>query len=276
MKLCVFIHFSTCSYIPKYVEIYLHELSRYFDQLILITNQRSIQSGLKNLPPTIRLMFVSNEGYDVGMFYKAVQTVDLGEYHQIACINDSNVLFNELKPIMNWGENQNLDFWGIIDSFQKPWFSSHVDNYHIQSHFLIFNKKAIQKLPLFFQSLSLEQFFNEKNQKRLRQKVIDKWEIGLTQFFLEEGLSIGSFFESKSFSLDHHIKKSTNLSHGHYFRLIEAGYPLIKKKIIIKNRGLKYYFRPRRKWDKLIFKYGNRNWEIEELVNELEQYKKDR
>jgi lipopolysaccharide biosynthesis protein len=221
-------------------------------------------------------MFVSNEGYDLGMFYKAVQAVNLEEYHQIACINDSNILFNELKSIMSWGENKKFDFWGIIDSYQKPWFSTHVDNYHLQSHFLVFNKKALQKLPLFFQSLDLEQFFNEKNEKRLRQKVINKWEIGLTQFFLKEGLSLGSFFESKSFSLDHHIKKTANLSHGYYFRLIEAGYPLIKKKVVLNNRGLKYYLRPGRKWDKLILKYGNKDWEIEALIKELKQYKKER
>ncbi len=270
-KLCVFIHYRESQLVPLYVRIYLNELSRFFDQIIWVSNQSSSQN---DVPPNVRLLSVTNEGYDFGMFYKAVQTVDLQEYHQIACINDSNILFNTLDPVMAWGKRQDLDFWGVIDSHQKPWFSTNAHNYHIQSHFLIFNKRALEKLPVFFQSLDLEMLFQQKDKKKLRQQIIDKWEIGLTQFFLKAGLSVDSFIKSRSFALQHHIKKPGNLSHTHYADLVEAGYPLIKKKIILESSPLRHLFRPEKNWDRLLLQYGHPDWKIAEMIDELKHLQK--
>src|SRR5690554_2252305 len=162
-KLCVFIHYGRYSIIPRYVEIYLNELSRFFDQILLVSNQDSKVIDVKKLPSNTRLLSVINEGYDFGMFYKALQTIDLQEYHEIACINDSNILFNQLGSVMAWGKASELDLWGLIDSHQKLWFSTHPDNYHIQSHFLVFRKRALEKLTGFFQTLHLPQLFREGN-----------------------------------------------------------------------------------------------------------------
>ncbi len=274
MKLCVFIHFSNDNFIPKYVQIYLKELVRHFDEIILVTNKRAIHSGVGELHSKIRLQEVTNEGYDLGMFYKAFQTLELDNYSQIACINDSNILFNVLDRIFEWGKVNSFDFWGLIDSYQEPWFSSHQDSYHIQSHFLVFNKKAIELLPGFFQSLNLNHLFQEENKKLLRRKVIDKWEIGITQYMVKSGLSVGSFYDSKIVQLQNNIKKDINLSHNQYASLIESGYPLIKKKIIMKNRWIMDFLRPRLKWDILLLKHGHREWKIVQLIQELTSMKK--
>jgi lipopolysaccharide biosynthesis protein len=272
-KLCVFIHFSEIQFFPKYVEIFVKELSLYFDELILVTNKRKIASEANVQFPNVRIMYVQNEGYDLGMFHKAIQTVNLGDYSQVACINDSNILFKSLGPVFTWGEKHELDFWGLIDSYESPLFSTHHDNYHIQSHFIIFNKKAIDLLPKFFQNLQLETLFKEKDLKKLRENVINDWEIGLTQFFKQEGLKIGSYVDCGSFSEENNIKKGTNLSHVQYFRLIKEGYPAIKKRVVFQKKHLKFLFKPKIKWDFLIRKYGNMEWEIEELISELKKMK---
>lgn len=273
--LCVFIHFCKDPYFPKYVDIFVKELSEYFDELILVTNERKVSSSENVLFPNVRLLFVPNEGYDMGMFHKAIKTVDLKEYSQIACINDSNILFQSLQPVFHWGSLQQLDFWGLIDSYQKPWFSTHQDNHHIQSHFMVFNQKAIERLDKFFESFDLELLLKERDMKKLRQSVINKWEIGLTQFFKKEGLNVGSFIDSRSFSENSGIKKITNLSHSHYFRLIKAGYPVIKKKVIFHTKFFKCFFRPKIKWDAMMLKYGNRDWDIEGLIRDLKRMKKE-
>lgn len=273
MNLCVFIHFGRYSYIPMYVEIYLKELVSHFDQLIFVTNEREVLPGVDKLSPKIRILWVKNEGYDLGMFYKAFQTIDLESVHQIACINDSNVLFNHLNPIMSWGQGSGLDFWGIIDSRQKPWFSTHHDNFHLQSHFLVFGKRAIKKLPFFFNSLNMKDLLEEKNQKKLRRTIINQWEIGLTQFFLQEKLEIGSFIESERFSQRHKIKDDVNLSHRHYSKLIEEGYPFLKKKVIFNRSGLIGLLDRHKRWDELILQHGNKNWKIREMIEDLKQLK---
>jgi hypothetical protein len=45
-NLCVFIHYSKYSYLPRYVKIYVDELSKYFDQVILVTNERSVEEDI--------------------------------------------------------------------------------------------------------------------------------------------------------------------------------------------------------------------------------------
>ena len=273
-SLCVFIHYSKDLQIPKYVSVYVNELYSYFDQVILVTNQRKLEKDIITPKTNISTVFVKNEGYDLGMFYKVFQTIDSKQYRQIACINDSNILINELHPVFEWSETSSSDFWGIIDSYEKPWFSTHEDNYHIQSHFIVFNRKAIEKLPSFFDSLNIQHILDESDPVKLRQTVINQWEIGLTRFMIKQGLLAGSYIDSHKFSLQYLSGKKTNVGHKLYAELIQNGYPLIKKKVITKS-SWKDSFRSSNKWEKLIRQYGNQNWEIESMIDELIQIKYD-
>ncbi len=267
-SLCVFSHYSQYKYIPKYVCIYIDELSRYFDEIILVTNQRTLTNGCDHSSQNVSTLFVKNEGYDLGMFYKAIQTIDIAEYNQIACINDSNILINELSPVVEWSKKTPCDFWGIIDSSEKPWFSVHQNNYHIQSHFLVFNSKAIEKLPAFFAQLNIQDIFEEINSVKLRRKVIKDWEIGITQYLIKQDLISASYIDSRSFSLLYSSGKPMNVGHKLYAELIQSGYPLIKRKVITKSNW-KDRFRRSENWEKLVRQYGNRNWDIEAMIEEL-------
>lgn len=273
-NLCVFIHYSKYFYIPKYVKIYLDEISKYFDQVILVTNERSVGEDITYNNLKISTVFVNNEGYDLGMFYKVIRTIDISKYSQIACINDSTILFNQLLPIFNWSKTLQTDFWGVIDSNQKPWFSTHQNNYHIQSHFIVFNQKAVLKLPVFFDKINIQDILNEKDPIKVRQIVIDKWEIGLSQFLIKQGLSCASFIDSYSYSQLYRSGKQTNVVLKLYSELIRSGFPLIKMKVITKGK-LKDIFRSESYWKNLIRQYGNQNWEIESLIEELNQIKND-
>jgi lipopolysaccharide biosynthesis protein len=267
-SLCVFIHFSNKPFIPLYVRIYLDEISKYFDQVILATNERSAEAEVSYNKINISTVFLKNEGYDLGMFYKVFQSINPDNYSQIACINDSNILFNELLPIFNWSKEHPSDFWGVIDSNQKPSFSTHEYNYHIQSHFIVFNQKAILKLPDFFNSINIQDIYDEKDSKLVRQKVINKWEIGLSQYLINEGLTCKSYIDSESYCQLYFSGKSTNVSLKLYPELIRYGLPLLKMKVITKGKW-KDILRTKSYWKNLIIKYGNKDWEIEDLIQEL-------
>lgn len=271
-SLCIFIHYSQHAHLPIYVSIYVNELSNYFDRVILVTNQSLSKPGLLNLRKNVSTLQVQNEGYDLGMFFKVFHSIDPSEFSQIACINDSNILFNQLHPIFTWSKKIEYDFWGLIDSHEKPWFSTHTNNYHIQSHFIVFNRKAIEQLPAFFNALQIQEIYDEKDAAKLRQMVINKWEIGLSQFFINEGLSNGSYIDSRSYSNLHLSGKMANIGHKLYPELIQSGYPLIKKKIIT-NGSWKDIFRSGTHWKNMMRQYGNRDWEIETLIEELIQIK---
>jgi len=267
-SLCVFIHYSQQVHLPIYVSIYVNELSNYFDRVILVTNQSLLKPNLLNLQKNVSTLQVQNEGYDLGMFFKVFNSIDPSEFSQIACINDSNILFNQLRPIFTWSKMSEYDFWGLIDSHEKPWFSTHFNNYHIQSHFIVFNRKAIEELPAFFNALQIQDLYDEKDPAKLRQMVINKWEIGLSQFFINKGLSNGTYIDSLSYSYIHHSGKLANIGHKLYHELIQTGFPLIKKKIIT-NGNWKDVFRSGTHWKTMIRQYGNQNWEIEALIEEL-------
>lgn len=274
-SLCVFIHFGEMEYIPKYVQIYINELSVHFDEVIFALNERRIYTNLQFLNNNITLKRYKNEGYDLGMFYKVFQTIDPAKYHQIACINDSNILLRKLSPVFEWSITQDCDFWGIIDSYEMPWFSTHKNTYHLQSHFIVFNERAIDHLAEFFKSIHIELILKERNIKLLRRTVINKWEIGITQYLLKKGLTSSTYISSKLFSSIYNNGKVRNVSQRLYPQLIKSGYPLLKKKIIF-DRTWKDRLRMQPPWKYLLIKYGEKDWEINEMVDELSNMKKEK
>lgn len=271
-SLCIFVHYGMQDRIPHYVSIYLSELSFFFDQIILVTNKQSLDESSISHIQNLSILSVRNEGYDFGMFYQAFQTIDPTEYSQIACVNDSNILFNRLLPVFRWSKQVKYDFWGLIDSNEKPWFSTHEENYHIQSHFIVFNQEALLKLTAFFESFNIREIFEEKDLVKLRRLVIDKWEIGLSQFLIHEGLSAGSYIDSKSYASKFLNGKQSNVGYKLYAELIQAGLPVIKKKIIFR-RNWRDVFRTKNRWEDLVRQYGNQDWEIESLIYELSKSK---
>lgn len=271
-SLCFFLHYFCQGYIPLYVQIYANELCNYFDEVRMITNQRIITTDPELLQNKISIAFVKNEGYDVGMFYEAFKTINPDEYTQIACVNDSNILFGKLKPIFQWSKSQEVDFWGLVDSYEKPWFSTHSNNYHIQSHFLVFNKRAIHKLHDYLQCIDIEKFINERDRKILRRNVINDWEIGLSQYLLKQDLHSNTYINSKTFAKLHHCNKPINVTHKLYAEMITTGFPLIKKRLVL-SESWKSMSTYRDHWIRLIREYGDPDWKLDQLINELQDIK---
>lgn len=267
MRICLFIHFSITDEIPYYVRIYINELSKQFDEVRFLCNNKSIEEHTDSLNENVTFHHDNNKGYDFGRIYQHLNQLDLDQYSQIACVNDSNALIGKLDSLMHWGNSSLIDFWGVIDSYEKPWFSQHENNYHIQSHFIVFNRKALNKLPEFFDSIDFTSFFEEEDTVKLRRKVINDWEIGLTQFFSKEGLKCSSYFDSRNYYLKRRKRKHINVVHKNYHALIKDGYPLIKRKVILKERWYKR-FGARNHWRKTIRK-GNYNLVIKNLNTDL-------
>jgi len=260
-------HYSKHEQIPKYVSLYIRELSKFFTEMILVSNHQTKPTDFLSENQNVSTIFVKNEGYDFGMFYKVFKQINPSEYHQIACINDSNILFNSLSKIFRWSSVQYVDFWGLIDSNEAPWFSSHPDNYHLQSHFLVFNENAIKCLPAYFDTVDTNAIFSEKDPKKLRRLVIDQWEIGLSQFLLNQGLKSASFCNSETL-LSQYNCKGKNITHSLHKELIKEGYPLLKKKIVLK-KSWRSWFGLKEPWENLIGEYSSGEWNIPSNIHEL-------
>ncbi len=251
------------------MEIYVNELCNYFDKVLIVTNKRDILQP--DFLPNIEILQVTNEGYDFGMFYKGYQHISGQKYTQIACINDSNILFGSLKPVFDWANIQNCDFWGLADSENKPSYSTHPNNYHLQSHFLVFNQLCISYLDEYLNTLNINRIFETKKQKQVKKLVIDKWEIGLSQFFIGKGAKVGAYFSVKNlgeFSKAEKNMDKLNITLDLYADIISAGIPIIKKKIITSIKP-KYLFSKNENWQYLIKKNIAKSIDFKRLKKEL-------
>lgn len=265
-RICFFLHYFPDPKIPLYVQYYLKELSHYFEEIRLITNNRTLLNIPENLLSEVKIQFVTNEGYDFGMFYKGLKGINPDDYNQIACINDSNLLLSRLESFFENEKVNNADFWGLIDSNESPWFSNHENSYHIQSHFLVFNKPSISALNEYMKRVDIKELFEEKNQKKLRRKIIHEWEIGVSQYLIRNGMKGTSIFNSSRL-LEKYNVKGQNATHSLYEELLAEGYPLLKKKIVTAKRLKLISTKPKIK--KLITRYGNTEWDLIEALNEI-------
>jgi len=223
-SLLIFIHHSS-GYIPKIVEKYIQELAIYVDDVILSTNY----NGFYDLPYS--LFSTKNEGYDFGYFYKALQSVRNEKYDRIIFANDSNILVSTFEKVFKWSRTCQFGVWGLTDSVEHQ-SEVHVHKrYHVQSHFLVFEKKAIPFLYNFFEAIRFEKNFLSKEgaSPELRKRVIIKCEYGLTQYMKESNIKAGAMWSVKNWKP---MKdKDINMHFWKWEELIKSGYPLMKKKI---------------------------------------------
>ena len=148
-SICFFASYFTGNRLPYYITVYLGELNKHFSEVVLLTSQNdlSIESIAFLKAENIRLQIEENEGFDFGLWYKAFQKNEIETYDQIALVNDSCILFKPLNEFMEWSRSNASDLQGIT--------RSNAIAPHIQSYFLIINKKAIPFVKEYFEQHKL-------------------------------------------------------------------------------------------------------------------------
>ncbi|MHB8401040.1 MAG: hypothetical protein ACYDCN_03400 [Bacteroidia bacterium] len=88
-SICFYSSYFTQNYIPYYIKFYLEELEKHFTEIIFLTNEKTlIETDLTYLKQkNITLKFVSNEGFDFGMWYKAFKELPSLDYDRVALVN---------------------------------------------------------------------------------------------------------------------------------------------------------------------------------------------
>ena len=213
-SICFYSSYFTQDYIPYYVKYYIEELEKHFSKIIFLTNEKQLQESelvyLKN--KNITLKFVSNEGFDFGMWYKAFKEYKPLDYDRVGLINDSCVLFKPLTEVFNWINGNPFDYCGLV--------SSKSVYLHVQSYFIIINKNAIKPVYDYFMQHGLINDYK---------KVIFTYEIGLSAYLRKQGLKVAAMFTSKK------DIAAQNPSFLVIEEFIEGGMPMIKKKIIFRS-----------------------------------------
>ena len=98
--------------------------------------------------------------------------------------------------------------------------------------------------------------------------VINDWEIGLSQFMITKGIQGASFIHSYDLQKKYG-RKIKNATFDLYAELITEGYPLLKKKVIIKETNWKRVLTGRRKLYPIIKQYSLPERDIDKAVAEI-------
>jgi lipopolysaccharide biosynthesis protein len=212
-SICFFSSYYNGENIPVYVKFYLTELTKQFSEVVLVTNEKEF-SGSDTLflkDSKIQAMKVANEGFDFGMYYKAFQNYDATNYGRIGLVNDSCVLFGKLTDFFNWVDKENPDYCGFTDSY--------LFGYHLQSYFIVINKNAIPLATQYFKNHGIVNDLGE---------VIQVYEIGLSKYLIDKEMTIKAFYPIP-------LKGEYNYALLKAKKLINEGFPFVKKKIITRH-----------------------------------------
>ncbi|MCD6067584.1 MAG: hypothetical protein K0S33_2410 [Bacteroidetes bacterium] len=210
-SICFFASYFNGERIPYYIRFYLHEFKKQFTKVVFVSGNPVLDEESKAFLTShdIQLMQEKNEGFDFGLWYKALQKHSIDTYEQVALINDSAVLVKPLDEFFDWMKTVKADVYGMTESAAV--------SRHLQSYFLVLNKNT---LPL------LKDYFEKNGIKKTIGEVISTYEIGLSTFLLQKGYHLAAYMGNKNyrgeFSPYYYLLKDH----------IRQGVPLIKKKII--------------------------------------------
>jgi hypothetical protein len=213
-SICFYSSYFIQDYIPYYVKFYLEELEKHFTEIIFLTNEKQLkETELAYLKQkNITLKFVSNEGFDFGMWYKAFKKYPSLDYDRVALVNDSCILFKPLTGVFKWIDDNSFDYCGLV--------SSNSVSFHVQSYFIVINKNAIKPVYDYFMKHGLISDY---------QKVIYTYEIGLSAHLRKQQLKVAAMFSSKR------DIAAQNPSFLVIEDFIKDGLPMIKKKILFRS-----------------------------------------
>ena len=175
MKIAIYAHFGTERRVAPHAWLTLQAVRSQGYEVIFVSNSevcKEDQGALQTLVQ--RQIYRENTGLDFSMWKTALLELDLSTVDELLLTNSSVIgpLF-PLDKAMQTAADWDCDFWGMTDSPDYNW--------HLQSYFLVFRKKALV-LPAFRKFWDAVLPYNNKLQ------IIYNYEVGLTQWLEQAGL----------------------------------------------------------------------------------------
>ncbi|MDG5496673.1 rhamnan synthesis F family protein [Niveispirillum sp. BGYR6] len=290
-RIVVFNHFDCRGAIHEYVEFYLRELRQQGFSIIFTSNSpRFPERSVEKLKPLASIiLWRRNVGYDFGAFKDGIAEIpDLQALDMLLITNDSMYgPLQDFAQVIKSAKADEADVWGITDSWDG--------RFHLQSYFLLFHPTAIR-------SQAFAKFWGRLPYFRRKRWVVRYGEIGLTPFFLSQGLrckaifpyrkligvmaaKIDSFLASPSSGSDPErrlyaeriaksLREGVPLNQTHFFwdQLISNnGCPFIKRDLLQHNPMAIPYLH---NWQQLISEVSN--YDSEMIVRHLQATMRNR
>lgn len=229
-SVCVF--WDRNGILKDYAYFYLKALQEISKKLIVVVNgsiKDESKAKIEYLGADVIIR--ENKGLDFAAYKTAIELIGydiLTKYDNLLFTNTTCYgPFFSLKDIFGEMKNRNVDFWGITSHggyLDKTWLFKKV-KYHIQSYFLVFNKKVLT-------SSCFKEFFSKVSTNDISYiKVVSSYETELTAFFEEQGFKSDCYINCSKY-----FNKELNPSFNLAFDIIKNDKcPFLKRKVIISS-----------------------------------------
>lgn len=205
-QICLFSHYDKDALIEDYVVNYLNELRQLDIKIIFISTANDLKDKEINKIKKYCNVVIEKEniGLDFGAWASGIEYLNTQgiKYNKLLLCNDS-VYFPLYNPRTMFEKMDNLgyDVWGITDNYEKK--------YHLQSYFLVFNENIVN-------SKFWEDFWNNFKVYKHKERIINRYEVGISQKIIKNGFKLGSYcpYEKVSKSVD---KKLGFVNPTHFF-----------------------------------------------------------
>jgi hypothetical protein len=176
-KVAILVHFERKGWLRPDLINYLLDLGRAGFSVIFVSNSGVGNKQISQLQDhCAAIVFRKNSGYDFCAWREAMEIFSIPnqDTQQLLLVNDSVYgPLLPLGPVLEKIDFRVADFWGMTESWQH--------RYHLQSYFLVAGPKAMA-------SKAWKEFWSHVRPAPSKHFIIRKYEIGLTQDLLEDGL----------------------------------------------------------------------------------------
>jgi len=214
-RLCLFAGYSPENRVDDYVVHYLRELSKFADVYYQAANEFS-EEELKKLDEVTRGRWAeAHEKYDFGSWQKLIFRLgwqEVEKYDTVILANDSNYgPVRELAAVFDRMDAAGLDAWGITENYGNT--------RHLQSYFLTLNRPVVGSAVFrdFFESIAVEES---------KQKICEKYEIGLSRLLAANGFAFAPLIDRSVLDIPFGADISTYQN-----TLLQKGSPFLKRKV---------------------------------------------
>lgn len=172
--------------LPAFVRIHLERLRPLASELVLVSNSPMAQAARTDAEHLCnKVILRENIGLDFAGWRDALSHYDTNQWDEVVLTNSSIVgpLF-PLAPIFEEMDSRDCDFWGMVHSRHR--------GSHLQSYFLSFSDRVIR-------SEAWRDFWRNVEDEPAKKKIIQRYEVGISQTLMENGFTFATFVEDLKF-----------------------------------------------------------------------------
>jgi GT2 family glycosyltransferase len=215
----IFVHYDKANRVSNECLYYIQSLSKYAD-IYFVSSSEGLAGNKIDIDRLLDLcsyvLIRKNSGYDFGCWSHVIRENynELSEYSGLLLCNDS--VFGPLHDLSlifdRLDFNSGIDFWGLTASTSPMW--------HLQSYFMLYSQKIVKSAIFEEHWLDIGVFKNKVD-------IIMSYEVGWSDLLLRLGYRGKALFET--------LTGAQNPTHSSWDKLVELGFPFIKKELIRDN-----------------------------------------